>query len=109
MLEKKIKALKFRKSRFGKVGLALTRVGAKLTQPAKKTKAGKNIPGTGGLGARVMSSFSQPSKKKVPMRNTVSSSPMETAFATPVRAEQQMANLDMKLEGMEWVIHLLQK
>lgn len=81
-LEKRIKAMKFAKTRFGKVGLAVTRVGAKLTQPAQRTKEGKVIAGTGGLGAKVIAKLKEtkPAQPRVPRSQL---SPMERTFADP--------------------------
>jgi hypothetical protein len=102
-LEKKVKALKFRESTLGKVAGGISKVGEAITRPAKKTKEGKPIPGTGGVGARVIGAFSrlgqkQPPKpmpiRKVPLQQpqpqTMETSPMERAFVTPKPPVAQM-------------------
>ena len=107
ILEKKIKALKFRKTKFGKFGLAVTSVGAKLTRPAQRTKEGKVIEGTGGVGAKLMGMMK--GSGKAPVRKQMyQQSPMQTAFASPMeygvpmkrKKKKKPFNINAVLQGM---------
>jgi len=53
-LKKRIKQIRFRRTALGKVTGGIVRVGDALTRPVQRTKEGKVIEGTGGLGTKVI-------------------------------------------------------
>jgi len=98
-LKKRIKQLKFQETTLGKVTGGVARFGEALTRPAQKTKEGKVIAGTGGVGAKVMGALKKLGEKKpaikrpvsrmMPMRQPVIT-PLETAFAQPTFPQTPM-------------------